>query len=105
MRNQIDLGIFNFGVFLQIYQMCFLFLCNQVLGRESIHNGLESVDNDRFFLAATPTQHCTCNTFYEKPNVTRASILKKKSYYKIMAIGAKSLLNAYQCTYNSVIFF
>ena len=76
MRNQIDLGIFNFGVFLQIYQLCFLFLCNQVLGRESIHNGLESVDNDRFLLDATPTQHCACNTFYEKPNVTRASILK-----------------------------
>ena len=50
------------------------------------------------------TQHCTCNTFCEKPNVTRASMFNK-SYYKIMAICGQSLLNAYQWTYYIIIIF
>ena len=51
-------------------------------------------------------QHCTCNTFCEKPNVTRASMsLVNKSYYKIMAICGQSLLNAYQWTYYIIIIF
>ena len=39
-------------------------------------------------------QHCTCNTFCEKPNVTRSSMFFK-SYYKIMVICGQSLLNAF----------
>ena len=49
-------------------------------------------------------QHCTCNTFCEKPNVTRASMFNK-SYYKIMAICGQSLLHAYQWTYYIIIIF
>ena len=97
-RHQTDLGIFEIAIFLLIYQLQFLFLCDQVLGGESFHNGLKSIDTDHYCCCYTKHNIARVTLFCEKPNVTRASMFNK-SYYKIMAICGQSLLNAYQWTY------
>ena len=96
-RNQTYLGIpvFEIAIFLLIYQLQFLFLCDQVIGGESFHNGLKSSDTDQYCCCYTKHNIAHVTLFCEKPNVTRASMFSK-SNYKIMAICGQSLLNAYQ---------
>ena len=102
-RHQTAFGVFKIIIFPLIYQLQFLFLCDQVLGGESFHNGLKSIDTDHYCWLLHQAQHCTCNTLCEKPNVTRASIFIK-SYYKIMANWGKGFLNVYEWTYYIIIF-
>ena len=50
-----DLGIFEIAIFLLIYQLQFLFLCDQVLAGESFHNALTSIDTDHYCCCYTPS--------------------------------------------------
>ena len=103
-RNQSDLGKFEIAIFILNYQLQFLFLCDQVLGGESFHNGLKSIATDHYCCCYTMHNSARVTLFCEKPNVTRASIFSK-FYYKIMVICGQSLLNAYQWTYYIIILF
>ena len=59
-RHQTAFGVFKIIIFPLIYQLQFLFLCDQVLGGESFHSGLKSIDTDHLLLLHQ-AQHCTCN--------------------------------------------
>ena len=59
-RHQTNLGVFKIAIFLLIYQLRFLFLCDQVFVWESFHSGLKSIDTDHL-LQLHQAQHCTCN--------------------------------------------
>ena len=82
-RHQTILEYLKLLYFLLIYQLQFLFLCDQVLGGESYHNGLKSIDTDHYCCCYTKHNIARVTLFCEKPNVTRASMFNK-SYYKIM---------------------
>ena len=84
-RNQTDLEKFEIAIFILNYQLQFLFLCDQVLGGESVHNGLKSIATDHYCCCYTMHNIARVTLFCEKPNVTRASIFSK-IYYKIMII-------------------
>ena len=62
-RNQTDLGKFEIAIFILNYQLQFLFLCDQVLGGESFHNGLKSIATDHYCCCYTMHNIARVNTF------------------------------------------
>ena len=82
MRHQTDLGIFEIAIFLLIYQLQFLFLCDQVLVGESFHSGLKSIDTDHYCCCYTKHNIARVTLFCEKPNL--------KSEKSIIRVGEQS---------------